>query len=269
MAVPVSANEDADSGKNGTRPDNSHRWRVLAALVVIGVSGGLYVRFHHLLTVGGLQRNHSAILELVAANPRLAPLCYILTLVLVIGITCPGATMLSFIGGILFKQPYASCYAYVGYIVGATISYFVTSFILGDFMRRRLAEKSTLYKKFEANVRRNAFVYLVAARYTMVFPFFFVNGAAALVGVQWRTFVAATSVSCVPGSVIYTTAGGALANLLHKIGEDEVVDKSALIWLALSDPNVKVCLVGVSIALCVMAGVRFFSGGSDEAAKQK
>lgn len=54
-----------------------------------------------------------------------------------------------------------------------------------------------------------------------VFPFFFVNGAAALVGVRCRTFIAATSVSCVPGSVIYTTAGGALANLLHKMSDDE------------------------------------------------
>jgi len=263
------ASKEADSSKNGATQDTSYRWRILAAFLVIGVSAGLYVRFHHLLTIASLQRNHSAILELVEANPRLAPLCYIGTLVLVIGITCPGATMLSFIGGILFKQPYSSCYAYIGYIVGATISYFVTTFILGDFMRRRLAEKSTLYKKFEANVRRNAFMYLVAARYTMVFPFFFVNGAAALVGVRWRTFVAATSVSCVPGAVIYTTAGGALANLLHKIGEDEVVDKSALIWLALSDPNVKVCIAGVSIALCVMACVRFFSGSSDEPAKDE
>jgi len=266
--APTPASE-ADATKNGATQDVSYRWRILAGLVVIGVSGGLYIRFHHLLTIASLQRNHSAILDMVEANPRLAPLCYIGTLVMVIGITCPGATMLSFIGGILFKQPYASCYAYIGYIIGATISYFVTSFILGDFMRRRLAEKSTLYTKFEANLRRNAFVYLVAARYTMVFPFFFVNGAAARVGVHWRTFVAATSVSCVPGSVIYTTAGGALANLLHKIGEDEVVDKSALIWLALSDPNVKVCIVGVSIALCVMTCVRLFSGSGDEPAKEE
>ena len=54
-----------------------------------------------------------------------------------------------------------------------------------------------------------------------VFPFFFVNGAAALVGVRCRTFIAATSVSCIPGSVIYTTAGGALANLLHKMSDEE------------------------------------------------
>lgn len=199
------------------------------------------------------------VLELVDANPRAAPLCYIGSLICVIGLTCPGATMLSFIGGVLFKQPYASCYAYIGYIIGATISYFVTTFILGDYMRRRLAAKSQLYQKFEANVRRNAFAYLVAARYTMVFPFFFVNAAAALVGVRCRTFIAATSVSCVPGAVIYTTAGGALANLLHKTGEQDVVNKSELIWLALADPNVKVCLGGVSVALSIL-GIVHLSG---------
>jgi len=256
--------EPEDNSKNAAK-DASQRGRIVAAVLVLGVSAFLYIRFHHLLTVASLRRHHTDILDLVDANPRLAPLCYIGTLVLVIGITCPGATMLSFIGGILFKQPYASCYAYVGYIVGASISYFVTSFILGDFMRRRLAEKSQLYQKFEANVRRNAFAYLVAARYTMVFPFFFVNAAAALVGVRWRTFVAATSVSCIPGSVIYTTAGGALANLLHKIGDDDVVDKTELIVLALKDPNVKVCLAGLSIALLVLASVHTLQSRSPSA----
>ena len=61
--------------------------------------------------------------------------------------------MLSFLGGVLFKQPYASIYAYCGYIVGATISYFVTTFVLGDYMRKRLAANSELYQKFESNVR--------------------------------------------------------------------------------------------------------------------
>mmetsp|Transcript_59537 Transcript_59537/g.138668 ORF Transcript_59537/g.138668 Transcript_59537/m.138668 type:complete len:261 (+) Transcript_59537:99-881(+) len=243
--------EQETSGVKKKEP--SQRWRLLTGVFILCASATLYVRFRHFLAIGSLRRNHSAILDLVAANPRLAPLCYISTLVLVIGITCPGATMLSFIGGILFKQPYASVYAYFGYIVGATISYFVTTFVLGDFMRRRLAERSQLYKKFEVNVRKNAFAYLVAARYTMVFPFFFVNAAAALVGVRWRTFVAATSVSCIPGAVIYTTAGGALANLLHKLGDDDVVDKSQLIWLAVRDPNVKVCLAGLSCALVMLA----------------
>lgn len=41
-----------------------------------------------------------------------------------------------------------------------------------------------------------------------------------------RTFVAATSLSCVPGAVIYTTAGGALANLLHSLGDDDVARMS-------------------------------------------
>merc|ERR1719291_343696 len=177
--------------------------------------------------------------------------------------------MLSFVGGILFKQPYASLYAYVGYIVGATISFFVTSFILGDFMRRRLAAKSSLYQKFEANVKKNAFAYLVAARYTMVFPFFFVNAAAALVGVDWRTFVAATSVSCIPGSVIYTTAGAALANMLHRLGENETVDKSELIWAAMGDPNVRICMAGLTFALTVVALAKTFSPKEEEASLGK
>mmetsp|Transcript_69384 Transcript_69384/g.166365 ORF Transcript_69384/g.166365 Transcript_69384/m.166365 type:complete len:266 (+) Transcript_69384:116-913(+) len=243
--------------------------RLFFGACVIGLSGILYVKFHHLLSISELRRNHSAMVAWVDDHPQLAPAAYIGTLILVIGITCPGATMLSFVGGIFFKQPYASVYAYCGYIVGATVSFFLNSFVIGDFMRRRLANKSGLYKKFEANAKRNAFVYLVVARYTMVFPFFFVNAAAALVGVRWKTFVAATSVSCIPGSVIYTTAGGALANLLHKMADTEKLDKSELMWMAVQDKNVQVCLAGVSIALCILGTVQFLQKGKDGADKDE
>jgi len=242
-------------------------WRIGLFALVVGLSATMYIKFHHLLTIASLRQNHSAVLDMVAANPQFAAMCYIGTLVAVIGITCPGATMLSFVGGIFFEQPYASMYAYIGYIVGATISYFVTTFILGDFMRRRLASKSTLFSKFETNVRRNAFVYLVAARYTMVFPFFFVNAAAALVGVHWRTFVAATSVSCIPGAVVYTTAGRALASLLHKLDDNAEIDKSQLLWMALSDPNVKACLGALSFVLVVLGCVKFFTAKEEEEAE--
>merc|ERR1712187_910718 len=102
---------------------------------------------------------------------------------------------------------------------------------------------------FEENVKRNAFIYLVVARYTLVFPFFFVNAAAALVGVKLSVFVAASSLSCIPGSVIYTTAGGALANMLHKLGDNAKIDKSQLMWMALSEPNVIVCLAFVAVCM--------------------
>lgn len=229
----------------------------------------MYLRFHHLLTVASLRQNHTMIREVVAANPNLAPLCYIGTLMAVIGLTCPGATMLSFVGGILFEQPYASAYAYCGYIIGATISYLTTTFILGDFMRRRLAAKSSLFQKFEANVKRNAFLYLVAARYTMVFPFFFVNAAAALVGVPLRTFVAASSLSCIPGAVIYTTAGGALSNLLHATSADDAINPKDLIWLALAEPNVRICMATLTFALGVLAVVRHFMPAETEAEEAK
>jgi len=237
--------------------------RLFLLAMVVGVSATLYIKFHHLLTISSLRLNHSVALDMVAANPVLAPMCYIGVLVVVIGLTCPGATMLSFIGGIFFEQPYASMYAYVGYIVGATISFFVTTFILGDYMRRRLSSMSSLFSKFETNVRRNAFVYLVAARYTMVFPFFFVNAAAALVGVNWRTFVAATSISCIPGAVVYTTAGRALASMLHKLGDKDDIDKSELLWMAFGDPNVRACLGALSCVLVVLGIVRVCTGKQD------
>jgi len=70
----------------------------------------------------------------------------------------------------------------------------------------------------------------------------------------------------VPGAVIYTTAGGALANLLRNMPEgQDGIDKTALIKMALNDPNVKICLIGISCALAILACIRYFTKGNSPA----
>jgi len=213
----------------------------------------LYLNFGHLLTFQELKNNRDHLDAYITAQPFMCGAIYSATMALIIGLTCPGATMLSFAGGVLFPQPYAAFYAYCGFVLGATLSFTAVRFLLRDTCRRRF-QNSDRFKKFEANARNNAFVYLILARYSMVFPFWFVNSMSALVDIPPRTFILATLISVIPGSVVYTTAGRALGNMLDRTDVTQIATKE-LVYEALFDPNVKCCLVGLIICLTIAGSI--------------
>mmetsp|Transcript_7330 Transcript_7330/g.7224 ORF Transcript_7330/g.7224 Transcript_7330/m.7224 type:complete len:121 (-) Transcript_7330:48-410(-) len=74
-----------------------------------------------------------------------------------IGLTIPGATTLSFAGGLFFDQPYAAIFSYMGYVIGACVSYLLVRTVLADFAKWLLNTESRTYKKLERNLKNNAF----------------------------------------------------------------------------------------------------------------
>ncbi|CAD7925785.1 unnamed protein product [Amoebophrya sp. A25] len=237
----------------------------VARLVVGGMCASAVlvavVYFRKYLNFAYLAENHRQLHALVEKNFALAGCAYVGCMAFVIGLTVPGATFLSFAGGVLFPQPYAAVFAYLGYVIGAIFSFAVVSFVLADVCRRRLQNLSK-FKALQAKVQRNALLYLVVARYTFVFPFWFVNSVSAIVGVSFPTFLLATGVSVIPGSIVYTSAGRSLGNLL--LAGENSPEASALLWAALQDPNVLSCLGGVSVCvLCALLAGRIANSDKD------
>jgi len=230
--------------------------KLFFGLAIIATSVGLYLTYGHLLTLDSLKQHQRAIHGRIEVHPVQAALCYLFVMVCVIGLTCPGATVLSFAGGVLFPQPWASVLAYLGFVLGATVSYAMVTFLLRDMMQERIGSSSALYRRFETNMQDNAFFYLVAARYCFVFPFWFVNAASALVGVEIRTFLAATSVSCVPGAVVYTSAGGLLSGILDKVSNTSEINTKELIYMAMAEPHIVYLLVSLAVVLVLLVVMR-------------
>ena len=77
-----------------------------------------------------------------------------------------------------------------------------------------------MFKKLEAKLKEDAFVYVILARYTLIFPYWFVTATASIVGVPFLTFAPATSIAVIPGAVIYTTAGVALSAILETLDDE-------------------------------------------------
>eukprot|EP00397_Hematodinium_sp_SG-2012_P031580 GEMP01033544.1.p1 GENE.GEMP01033544.1~~GEMP01033544.1.p1 ORF type:complete len:248 (+),score=37.97 GEMP01033544.1:107-850(+) len=227
--------------------------KVLSAIVLVTTALTVYNHFGHLLTFEALKTNRAFLDDFITTYPVLAGTMYSGTMALIIGLTIPGATMLSFTGGVLFRQPYAAICAYIGYVFGAALSFTAVRYFLHGVCRRRLKNRP-MFTKFEQNARRNAFMYLILARYTMVFPFWFVNSMSAIVAIPFGTFLSATLVSVIPGSLVYTTAGRALGNMLDRMDVAEI-STWELVKEALFDPNVKICLISLAACLTIAAFV--------------
>jgi uncharacterized membrane protein YdjX (TVP38/TMEM64 family) len=62
----------------------------------------------------------------------------------------------------------------------------------------------------EAGFRENAFNYLLVLRLIPLFPFWLVNLVPAFLGVPLRTYVVATLLGIIPGSLVYASVGNGL-----------------------------------------------------------
>jgi uncharacterized membrane protein YdjX (TVP38/TMEM64 family) len=110
-------------------------------------------------------------------------------------------------GGLLFGLWMGATLAIVGATAGAVILFLIARFLVGDALRARAGP---FLKRMAEGFERNAFAYLLFLRLVPAFPFWAVNLVPALVGVRQRSFVAATLIGIIPGTLAYASVGDGL-----------------------------------------------------------
>lgn len=238
-----------DKDEGDAEPSRQNDWlKLIAGVVFLVCVVILWYHYQHLLTVRYLAEHQRSIDEWVEGNFIWSRVCFVAAMSLCIGATVPGATFLSFAGGVLFPQPWSSICAYFGYVFGAALSFTLVKNFFGDFCRRHLRKRS-IFLTFERAMKKNALVMLIVSRYTVIFPFWFVNATSALIGLKFRTFVSGTAIAVMPGAVVYTSAGRVLGTMLRESGaSNDEMDTQELLSQTLRDPNMLMCVVG--LALC-------------------
>ena len=142
---------------------------------------------------------------------------YLLSFMLFIGIyiveaslALPFAALLTVTGGYLFGTIAGALYTNIGATIGATIVFLLVRYSMGAYVQERYAAP---LKQFDALTNRYGNRFLLVARFIVVFPFFLVNLLAGLTSVSVWTFVWTTSLGILPGSLVYSFAGGQLQEL--------------------------------------------------------
>jgi len=194
-------------------------WRVLllAALVAV-VAYGISQGWHQEYSARSIadQIDH---LQMRAQMELAFFICaYVITYVIVVALSLPGATILTLLGGFIFGWMIAGPITVVSATLGATIIFIIAKSALGDVLRARAGP---FLDSIAHGFQRDAFNYMLFLRLVPAFPFWLVNIAPAFLGVKIRTFTLATFIGIIPGTVAFSYAGGSLDSVFDQARQDE------------------------------------------------
>ena len=216
---------------------------VIALAVAAVIASGLG---DHLSLVE-LKARRDQLQGFVALHPALSFGLYILIYIAVVSLSLPGALVMTLSGGFLFGPWLGAAAASSGASLGAAVIFMVCRSAVGDSLRGKAG--STI-SKIEEGVRRDAISYILTLRLIPVMPFWLVNLAAGFVDIPLRTFLSATVLGILPGSLVYAGLGSGLGEVFASGQEPNL--------RVIFEPHVLLPLVGLGLLSLLPVVLRRF-----------
>ena len=183
-------------------------------LPLLGLLGLLVLffsfRLDRYLSFSVLRENHALLVTWTQKHYELASLIYAICYIFVVVISLPGAVLLTLAGGFLFGIIWGSLLVVISATVGATLLFYAVRMALGDALAKRA---SGWTKRMRAGFQKNEFAYLLMLRLIPLFPFWVVNIVPGILDVSAKTFIVATFIGIIPGSVVYVMVGNGLSQV--------------------------------------------------------
>jgi uncharacterized membrane protein YdjX (TVP38/TMEM64 family) len=217
------------------------RYLIVAALTVAAVLA-LFVLKEGILPSQLLMERHQDLQDLIARDPLLSAVAFILFYALVIALAIPGGTILSLSAGYLFGPLTGIVLALCGATAGAMLTLFLVRSVAGDLFRRRIGDRlGRIREVFVSDPARH----LLLLRLIPLFPFFAVNIAIALLGVRPVLFLWTTALGILPATAAYAFIGSGLGEQLEQghLPGPELLLEPLILWPAL-----------ILVALLLLAG---------------
>jgi uncharacterized membrane protein YdjX (TVP38/TMEM64 family) len=182
--------------------------RLAPLAIVVAITGfALAMGWHRQLSLSALLERRADIEIFVSQHWIAALAAYMALYIAVTALSLPAASFLTIFGGLVFGTLTATFTTLVGATAGATVIFLIAKSALGGWLVRRAGAR---VEKAAAGFRADAFNYLLFLRLVPFFPFWLVNLVPALVGVPLRTFVVATALGMIPGTLAYAFFGAGL-----------------------------------------------------------
>jgi uncharacterized membrane protein YdjX (TVP38/TMEM64 family) len=188
-------------------------------ILLLAVAAAFALGINDYISFEQLERNRMRLLELVNRHPVLAPFAFMLLYAVAIALSIPGGAVLTVTGGFLFGVAAGTLYAVVAATLGATVVFLIAKTAFGDSLRRKTGPA---LRRMEAGFRENALNYLLFLRLIPVFPFWLVNLVSAFLGVPLRTYVVATALGIIPGTLVYASVGNGLGAVFEAGGRPDL-----------------------------------------------
>ncbi len=194
--------------------------RLLPLLVIIGALGAFFaLGGAEALSLDALTARHAELEAFVADNRVAAVAGFIALYAILVGISFPGASALTVIGGLVFGTVVGGASVVVGATAGATIIFLAARAALGETLRARAGP---FLKRLQTGFDANAFSYLLTLRLIPAVPFWALNIAAGVFGMRTAPYVTATALGIIPGTFVYASVGAGAGVVIAEGGELEL-----------------------------------------------
>ncbi len=188
------------------------RFRWWPLLLLLALAAAIYAMgWAEYLSFETLRAERATLQRLVADHALLAPLVFLLIYALAVGLSVPGAAVLTVCGGFLFGIILGTVLCVFGATIGAVIVFLIARTSLGEPLRARAGP---WFARMGDAFARDALSYLLVLRLIPVFPFWLVNLVPAFMGVRLSTYVTATFFGIIPGTLVYASLGSGLGSVL-------------------------------------------------------
>ncbi len=210
------------------------------AVLLVLIAAAYFSGLHRYLSLGVIAEHREALKAFVAQHLIAAVAIYMAVYIVTVALSLPGAAILSIVGGFLFGWALSAPVTVVAATAGAIIVFQIVKTSLGAVVAERAGPFA---KKLSAGFAEDAFNYLLFLRLVPAFPFFAVNAVAGLCRVNLKTFISATIIGIIPGSIAFAWLGNGL---------DSIIDAQAKIYhQCVATSGVENCIYHVDIGALV------------------
>jgi uncharacterized membrane protein YdjX (TVP38/TMEM64 family) len=186
---------------------------IVLAVFILCILLAYLFNLQRYLSFDMLKQHRQSLLQLVSTHYVIASIIYILSYIVIVTFSLPGATFMSITGGFLFGLISGTVYVVVGATIGAIFLFLLARFVIADFAKEKAGP---WLQKMEKGFKKNALNYMLVLRLIPLFPFFIVNLAAAVLGIPLRTYMLATFFGIIPGTFVYVSVGTGLGSIFDR-----------------------------------------------------
>lgn len=211
---PAEAHGEPEPDADG-RTALSVRRLVPVAVLALGLTLFFVLDLNRFISLDALRDNRQALVDWVADAGVAGWLTYVGLYALATAFSLPVGAIVTIVGGFLFGPVLGAALTVVGATLGATLLFLAARHAFADYLRTKAGPA---LRRMERGFNENAMSYLLFLRLIPLFPFWLVNLAPAFLGVSLGTYVAATAIGIVPGTVVYALVGDGLGAVLDAGG---------------------------------------------------
>ncbi len=146
----------------------------------------------------------AAISAYYQANPLQTVAIFFVIYVVAIGLSFPGAALLTLIAGAIFGLLWGSVIVSFASSIGATFAFLVSRFLLRDWVQAKFGSR---LKPIDDGMAKDGPFYLFALRLVPVFPFFAVNLLMGLTPIKTLTYYWVSQLGMLAGTIVFVYAG--------------------------------------------------------------